>query len=148
MKFEDLGKLSDASALAGNGKRRAKLTIQRSGRGGLSFEAGRLMGITDGAQLLIAVNGDDWFVKVVRNDVRAFKLRGAANYFSADLREFLRSINVDYTDRSNTTIYDIEQFGVDDADGNTIWKFSKRVQPSVRRAASSAVDVVNEDMKV
>ena len=129
MKFYELGQVVNASECASGKRRSMKATVHRAGRLGFSREAATAMGLEEGKGLLIARNGDDWFVKVVtgRDDTNAFKLRHVSGYFSISAKGLFDVCGIDYSALDKTHIFDIEKCGEDEADNAEIWKFRYRV---------------------
>ena len=135
MKFCDLGEVADASKIVREPRRVAKATVQRSGNLGFSKTAGEVMALSADKKLLLIPSGPDLYAKVVGSeDVRGFRLTGARDYISMPAQEFLRSMGIDYADKTKTCIFDIVRYGEDEADGAVIWKFTKRVRESRVRA--------------
>lgn len=129
MNFYELGQVVDASECASDKRRLMKATVHRAGRLGFSREAATAMGLKEGKGLLIARNGDDWFVKVVsvQDDAKAFKIRLVSDYCSISARGLFDVCGIDYSSLEKTHIFDIEKCGEDEADNAQIWKFCYRV---------------------
>lgn len=126
MEFSKLGELSDSRCFISNTRKASKATVRRSGHLGFSSEAAKDMQLKSDMRLLVAVSGEDLYVKVSNEDERGYKVRSSSKYFSVDMRAFFPSIGIRYEDKEHTTIFDISQHGTDDADGAPIWKFKRR----------------------
>lgn len=105
---------------AGSFAKNAKATAQRSGRLGLSSEAATLLNVQKGGRVLIAPgdNGDLGCVILPpeSTDTRGFRWQQASGYFSANLKPFFDKVGLDYSNKEQTTIFDIvateEHYGV------------------------------------
>ncbi len=132
----DEKKIVDARSYA---KRRCKATIQKSGKLGFTANAAELMGLEQGARLLVSeCNNSDLAVVVLKGtqDERGFKVRKSVVYFTVDMKAFFDQRGIDYRNAEYSVAYDIVMLD-ETFEGQPVFKLTRRL---IKRRGKQEMD--------
>ncbi len=114
---------------ARNFLKRAKATIQNSGKLGFSNEAAELFGLKNEQEkrLLLFDMGEDNFIAIVTNkkDEEGFKILKGGEYYYVRMKNFFDSRSIPY--QTKRVIYDISDTG-EELNGEKIYKLTQRIR--------------------
>jgi len=108
----------------------AKLTVHKSGKIGLSKSAAELLNIKNNKYCQFARDEDNvndsilYMLVNKENDEKSFFISKAGDYYYVKAKSLLNDLDIDYTDKTKTIIFDIHQI---EYEGNKIYKLTKRI---------------------
>lgn len=121
-------------------KRAIKCTVHKSGKLGFSFGAFEYLKLADYKSISVATNKgvpSDENLYIILNkeeSTSSYRISKAGDYYYINAKDLFEKIKVDYTDDSQTIIYDISELP-QKINNKTVFKLKKRVLENKGKAS-------------
>ena len=110
----------------------AKLTVHLSGKLGLSASAAKLIDVLNNKYCMFALDSEDknkdtiYLITSGTKSEKSFNISKAGDYYYIKGKSLLNDLNVDYSNNTNTIIFDIYPMEIE-YENSKVYKLKKRV---------------------